>query len=168
MVELAAGPGFVFGGGSEDPGPSLPSYDIGVVLWPFARWGVAGRLVRAPGEDLYPNPLPSYDRTFLGREKLSYYTFGARYRRFPVPRHEMNLGFGLMVGGEFRTIVSFQQPGGPPIRRSHRDTFFNGFYVEGLWGWRLYRHLGVKGGVTFDFNFETNNLQPVVLAVVSF
>jgi len=48
------------------------------------------------------------------------------------------------------------------------DTFFNGFSMEGFWGWRLHPHLGVKGGLTYDFNFETNNLQPVVSAVFFF
>jgi hypothetical protein len=167
-VEMSAGAGYVFGGGSEDPGPSLAAYNLSVAFWPFERWGVAARAVRAPGEDLYPHPLPSYERTYLGQEKLSYYVVGTRHRRFFGARHELNIGVGLMLGGDFRTIVLLDQPAGPPVRRSHRDTFFNGFSVEGLWGWRLYRHIGVKGGLTFDFNGETNNLQPVVLAAFSF
>jgi hypothetical protein len=167
-LEVSAGPGYVFGGGMENPGPSLPAFNVGVTVWPFERWGVAGRAVRAPGEDRYPSPLPSHDRTYLGLEKLAYYVVGARYRRLFAARQEMNIGAGLMLGGEFRTVVLLDQPAGPPVRRSHPDTFFNGFSVEGSWGWRLHRHLRVKGGLTYDFNFETTNLQPVISAVLSF
>jgi hypothetical protein len=45
---------------------------------------------------------------------------------------------------------------------------FDGFALEAFVGRRLTRHFGVKGGVTFDFNFETTNFQPVVLASVGF
>ncbi len=34
-VEVSAGAGYVFGGGVENPGPSLPAYNVGVTFWPF-------------------------------------------------------------------------------------------------------------------------------------
>jgi hypothetical protein len=52
-VEFGGGAGYVFGGGAEDPGPSLPAFDAIVFVWPFERWGVGFRWVEGPGEDLH-------------------------------------------------------------------------------------------------------------------
>jgi hypothetical protein len=167
VVEVGAGGGYVAGGGAENPGPSLPSYDVVVAVWPFERWGVGVRWVEGPGEDLHA-PIESFDRTFLGTGHLRYWTVTARHRR-PLPRRlELEIGFGLLFDGEFATIVDLHNPPGPPRRLSEADTFFTGMSVDGLVTRDLGRHFAIKGGLTFDFNFETTNVQPVALAVVRF
>jgi hypothetical protein len=163
-VEIEAGVGYVFGGGVEDPGPSLPSFDAGIVIWPWEQWGVAVRLVEAPGEDLHA-PIDSLDRTFLGVGNLHYWTVNARHRR-PLPhRVGLEIGFGMLFGGEFAAIQEFHNP---PRRSATPHTFFNGFSVEGLVTRALARYFTVKAGATYDFNVETNNFQPVVLGVLRF
>jgi len=161
--EIEAGGGYVFGGGAEDPGPSLASFDVGTVFWPVAHWGVAFGLVRGPGED-HHDPVEGYDRTFFGPENLAYWTITARYRRETRYSLVGEIGFGLMGGGRFSDLeyLHAQQ------RWIHVKTVFGGFVLETFWSRPITRHLGVKGGVTFDFNVETNNLQPVLLATVRF
>ena len=164
VVELGGGAGYVFGAGAENPGPSLPSFDVIAFVWPFERWGVGVRYVEAPGEDLH-EPSVSFDRTFLGQGHLRYWTVSARHRR-PVTRQlGFELGFGMLVSGEFASIQELHDP---PRRLSAADTFFNGFSVDGLLTRQIVRHVGIKAGVTFDFNVETTNFQPVVLGVIRF
>src|SRR5436309_2253457 len=164
VVELEGGGGYLFGGGAENPGPSLPSLDAAIVVWPSERWGVAVRQVEGPGEDLHP-PVESLDRTFLGVGYLRYWTITARHRR-PIS-HDLGLeiGFGWLLDGEFATIEMFRNP---PRRSTAPDTFFYGFSLEAFVTHSFARHFAVKTGVTYDFNFETNNFQPVALAVVRF
>ncbi len=164
VVELGGGVGYVFGGGAEDPGPSLPAYNAVVSVWPFERWGVGMRWVEGPGEDLH-SPIESGDRTFLGKGHLRYWTLTAR-RRWPLPRQlGFEMGFGMLFGGEFDSIVELHNP---PRRLSGADVSFNGFSVDGLVTRQVAPHVGVKVGLTFDFNFETTNVQPVALGVIQF
>lgn len=65
VVELEGGGGHVFGVGAGAPGPSVPTLDAAVVIWPAERWGVALRRVEGPGEDLYPIPKESLDHTLF-------------------------------------------------------------------------------------------------------
>jgi hypothetical protein len=163
-VEFEGGGGYVFGGGTEDPGPSLPALDGTIVVWPVERWGLAVRLVEGPGEDLH-TPIESLDRTFLGSGHLRYWTVTARYRR-PLRRDlGLEVGFGKVFDGEFATVQVFHNP---PRRSSAADTFFNGLALEGLVTRGFARHFAVKAGLTYDFNVETANLQPVVLGVIRF
>lgn len=155
-LELEAGVGYVLGGGAENPGPSLPTIDGAVVVWPWAAWGMAVRLVKGPGEDLH-EPIVSGDRTFLGQGHLQYWTVTVRRRIAVGDGRAVELGFGQLFGGRFATVQEFHQP---PRRVASRDTFFSGFALEGLFMHTLARRLAVKGGVTFDFNVETTNLQP--------
>jgi hypothetical protein len=162
-VEFGGGAGYVFGGGAEDPGPSLPAFDAIVFVWPFERWGVGFRWVEGPGEDLHA-PIRSGDRAFLGTGHLRYWTVTARHRR-PLGRQLwFELGFGMLFGGKFATIVELDDP----PRRLSGDTTFNGFSVDGLVTRELASHFSVKAGLTFDFNFETNNVQPVAIGVIRF
>jgi hypothetical protein len=159
------GAGYVFGGGTENPGPSLPAFDVGFVVWPTGRWGIAARLVEGPGEDLH-EPIASSDRTFLGAGHLHYWSVTAQHRWTVNQSFGVQTGFGLMFDGRFATVQEFHDP--VLGRRAEPDTFFTGFSLEGLVTRTLSRHLGIKGGVTYDFNFETNNLQPVVLGTIQF
>ncbi len=164
IVEIGGGVGYVVGGGAEDPGPSLPAVDAVIHVWPFERWGVGVRWVEGPGEDLHA-PIESFDRAFLGTGHLRYWTVTARNRRTLPRQLEFELGFGMLFGGEFASIQELRDP---PRRLASASTFFNGFSVDGLVGRALGRHLGVKVGLTFDFNFETTNVQPVALGVIRF
>jgi hypothetical protein len=163
-VEFEGGGGYVFGGGAEDPGPSLPTVDATIVVWPAERWGLAARLVEGPGEDLH-TPREGLDRTSLGVGHLHYWTVTARHRR-PLSRSlGVELGFGKLFGGEFATIQMFHDP---PRRSSKADTFFNGLSLEALVTHALARHFALKAGLTYDFNVETDNLQTVALGVIGF
>ena len=164
IVEVEAGGGYVFGGGAENPGPSLPVWDVGVVVWPWEKWGVAARIVDGPGEDLH-EPSVSTDRTFLGTGYLRYWTVTARRRWDVQPALRLELGFGLLFDGRFATIQMFHDP---PRRSTEPDLFFNGFSVEALVTPRLSKHFGLKAGVICEGNFETTNLQPVVLGTLRF
>lgn len=61
-----------------------------------------------------------------------------------------------------------RQTAEPPRRFDLPDNFFGGFALEGMLSRRVLRHLTIKAGATYDFNFETNNFQPLVLAALSF
>ncbi len=166
VVEIELGGGYIFGGGAENPGPSVPTIDAAIALWPTARWGLAARLVRGLGEDLHDAPAPSGDRTFLGQCCLEYYTVTARHRRHIPHDLGIEIGFGVLFGGAFGAVVMFHDP---PHRSAAQDTFFDiGYALEMLVTRALARRIAVKAGVTFEGNFETTNLQPVVLAVVRF
>jgi hypothetical protein len=164
-VEVEAGGGYVFAGGAENPGPSLATVDVGVVVWPWTKWGVAVRLVEGPGEDLH-EPVISADRTFLGQADLHYWTVTVRRRIALTNARGVELGFGQLFGGRFSTVQQFHDP---PRRVTGPHTFFPlGSALEAFITQAAGRHFAVKGGLTFDFNVETTNLQPVVLAVIRF
>jgi hypothetical protein len=71
-----------------------------------------------------------------------------------------------MAGGRFATVWAFNAS--PLDRIAEPDNFFGGFSLEGLATRALFRHFGIKVGLTYDFDFDGNNLQPVVLAAVRF
>jgi hypothetical protein len=164
-VEIELGGGYVVGGGVENPGPSLPTFDAGVVVWLWPRWGVALRVVEGPGEDLH-EPVVGFDRTFLGQADLHYWTVTVRHR-IALTRHRgFELGFGQLFGGRFATVQEFHNP---RQRVRTPDTFFPlGGALEAFITQALGRHLAVKAGLTFDFNIETTNFQPVAMGVIRF
>lgn len=162
--DVGAGAGYVFGGGVENPGPSLPTVDLVGVAWPWSRWGLAVRWVEGPGEDLYDRPVAGGDRTFMGLGHLRYFTVTARHRRRLTDTLGLELGAGLAFGGHFASIQDL-----PPIGRlDDPDNFFGGLASEALLTRRMRGPLSVEAGVTFNFNVETNNVQPVVLVVYRF
>ena len=162
-VEVGAGGGYAFGGGVEDPGPSLATLDACVAIWPLENWGVAVRRVSGPGEDLLDTPFVSADRTFLGQADLHYWTATARYRR-PIGRSAgVQVGLGFQKSGQFSTVWMFNGQ-----RRVAPDTFFGGAALELLATRRVWRRFALHGGVTVESNLETTNVHPVLLAVVGF
>src|SRR5437870_759657 len=96
VVEIEGGAGYVFGSGTEDPGPSLPTLVLAVVGWPTEHWGVAMRRVQGPGEDLYATPVEIPDRTFLGLGHVRYWTVTARHRGSLCRDPGLALGCGIM------------------------------------------------------------------------
>jgi hypothetical protein len=164
-VELETGGGYVFGNGPEDPGPSLPTFTDSFVLWPTVHWGVAIRLVEGPGEDLYASPVQIADRTFLGEGNLHYLTLTARHRNSLALRTGLEVGFGMMFGETFGSIEILRES---PRRVSVPNGPAYGLSLEALVSHSLFSHLIVKAGATYDFEFETNHFQPVILGVVGF
>jgi hypothetical protein len=165
VVELEGGGGYVFGSGAEDPGPSLPTLDAAIVVWPTERWGVAVRRVEGPGDDLYATPVEIPDRTFLGVGHLHYWTVTARHRRSISRDLGLEIGAGMMFDEQFDTIEMFHDP---PRRISGLNGPTFGLSLEALVTHPLARHFAVKAGVTYDFMFETNHFQPVALGVIGF
>ncbi len=164
VVEFEGGGGYVFGSGTESPGPSLPTLDGAVVVWATPRWGVALRRVAGPGEDLYATPLEGSDRTFLGTGHLYYWTVTARHRRSLSRDFGLEVGFGVMLDEKSDSIVMFRNP----PRRDSVPEVASGFSLEALVTHPLGRHFAVKAGTTYDFVVEVNHFQPVALAVVGF
>lgn len=134
------------------------------MVWPWTGWGVATRLVEGPGEDLH-EPIVSGDRTFLGQGCLHYWTVTVRRRVALTGTDGLELGFGKTFGGRFATMQQFHDP---PRRSSRADNFFTGIALEAFVTQATGRHFGVKAGLTFDFNVETTNLQPLALGVLRF
>ena len=56
------------------------TYDVGIALWLNEHWGIAGRHVRAPGDDMWDSPVETTDRIFSGQGNLQYTTVTARRR----------------------------------------------------------------------------------------
>ena len=107
------------------------------------------------------------DRIFSGEGNLRYTTVTARRRLVHGKRYfELNIGFGLMLGGSYEDIDFLKRSGQPPLRL-RPETSFGGFALELLVGRKLSRHFGVKVGFTEDFNFATTNTQFVGLAIFS-
>jgi hypothetical protein len=136
---------------------------VGFLVWP-SGWGIGVRVVDGPGEELH-EPVVFMERTFLGTGHLRYWTFTARHRRAVTPTWGLEMGFGLMTNGHFADVWTFNDA---PLDRRMSRTTFGGFSLEGFATRALSRHFGIKGGLTYDFNVETNNLQPLLLGTVRF
>jgi hypothetical protein len=68
--------------------------------------------------------------------------------------------------GRIATVQVFHDP---PRRSSEPDNFFDrGGSLEAFVTRSLGSHLAIKGGVTFDFNLDTTNFQPVAVGVIRF
>ena len=160
-LELQFAGGYVWGGGVENPGPSLMTYNVGVAVWLSDHWGVAARHVGGPGTDPWSEPAVYYDRTVIGLGNLRYTTVTARRRWLTSDGLHVDIGFGLLFNGSYEFI---ERPG----NRSQAGVFFGGASLEVFIGRRLSRHFRVKGGFTEDFNIETANTQLLGLAVVGF
>jgi hypothetical protein len=166
VVDVEVGGGYVIGSGSEDPGPSVRAYDLGIAIWPSEHWGFAVRQVRGPGQDLYRTPITSSDRTFYGPERLIYRAYTVRHRaRVIGPGIGLEVGLGLMAGGYFSDLeYLYRQQQYVHVKTGP----FGGFALDAFATKKVLGVFGVKGGFTYDFNGETNNFQPVVLAAIGF
>lgn len=169
-VDVEGGGGYVFGGGVENPGPSLPTLNAGMSVWWTDHWGLALRVVAGPGEDLLDGDglvmgADDSNWRFLGTGDLRYLTVTVRRRRPLGGAWGFETGAGLMLLGQFATV---QEIGDPPRRVSAAADFFSGIALEALATRELSPRFLLKAGVTYDFNVETNNLQPVVLAALRF
>jgi hypothetical protein len=70
-----------------------------------------------------------------------------------------------MINGHFDAVWIFNDA---PLDRRRSRTSFGGFSLDAFATRALSRHFGIKGGLTYDFNVETNNLQPLVLGAFRF
>ena len=101
---------------------SLPTYEIGTAFWSTERWGVAIRLVGAPGDDRY-DPANRYGGVRMvdaGAGNLRYATVTARYRRFLDRGLEVNLGVGVGTSKSVERIKFLLEPGRPLSRGVER------------------------------------------------
>lgn len=172
--EISPGFGYAFGGGSEGSSPSLPVVIVGTTFWFSDKFGFGADIVNGIGKDLYEEAIISpkepvgdvYPREYLGEEGLRYFRVMMRYRHLFGQGMYFNFGAGLLLGGRFRSIVILHNPDGPVSL--FPETKFNGFSAELLIGRRLAPHFGIKAGVIFDVNVESNFFSPVVHMVVDF
>jgi hypothetical protein len=120
--------------------------------------------VKGPGRDLLNPRAEGGDRLFLGSGGLEYSILTVRYRPRTPKSTLTEIGFGTLIRGRFADLMY--------IKSLERDveavTSFDGFSLEAFVGRRFTPYFGVKGGVTYDFNVETSNLQPVLLASIGF
>lgn len=167
-VEIQAGAGHVGGGGV-----SLPTYELGAAFWLTGRWGVAVRLVGAPGDDLR-DPAGRYDDVRMvdaGAGNLRYVTVTARYRRFLNRGLEVNLGVGVGTSRSVERIEFLLEPGQSHVQRRRTVSQPMGLTLELLLGRKLSRHFGVKGGVTHAFGAHLDSAgytHAVGLGVIGF
>jgi len=172
--EISPGFGYAFGGGSEGSSPSLPVASVGATFWFSEKFGFGVDFVSGIGKDLNDEVVldpkePEGDvnpREFRGEEGLRYFRIMMRYRRPLRQRTYLDFGAGFLLGGRFRSIVIVHNPSGPEALSP--ETTFNGFSAQLLIGRRLAPHFGIKSGVIFDVNIDTNFFSPVVHMVIDF
>lgn len=141
--ELLVGAGYLW----AHSAPDFRAYDIGVAVWLSEHWGVAGRFVQAVGHDV---------AGWAGAPRYSILT--ARYRGFVTREIDLTVGMGARVTGS-REVVWMED----------REPWGEGVVLELLVGRTLSKHVGIKGGVTFQGDWREDLLVlPVVLAVVAF
>ena len=176
-VELQVGSGYVKGYGvSEGSATSLPTYDVGVVVWlkpswwdrirpslgvSSDSWGMAARHIVGPGTHLYDRSERSSGLSYRGAANLKYTAVTVRHRRF-IKDAEINVGFGFGWGRH--ELLSER----PSAVRWHQT--YGGLVAEVLVGFRVSRRIGAKVGFAGDpiIFGEIRNLHPAAVAVVSF
>ncbi len=141
--ELLIGAGYLWAHSAA----SFPAYDFGMALWLNGQWGIAGRYVQAVGDD--PDGRVGPPR---------YSTLTARYRAFMGPGIDLTVGMGARVIGS-RAVVWLDD----------REPWGEGLVLELLAGRPLFGHVGIRGGVTFQGDWQEDLLVlPAVFAVLSF
>ena len=109
VLELQFGGGYLF---RDADLASLPSVELGVVLWWSQSWGFSLRRSTTVGEHM-----ASYDYgdgTRTGGRSFRHWTGTLRYRRALSPTLELNLGAGVTTGAYDHLIW---YPGARPDRR---------------------------------------------------
>ena len=163
VLELQFGGGYLF---RDADLASLPSAELGVVLWWSQSWGFSLRRSMTIGEHM-----ASYDYgdgTRTGGRNFRHWTGTLRYRRALGSTLELNLGAGLTTGAYDHLIW---HPGAGPNSRPEVRTQggIGGLLGEVLVGRRIAPRLSIKAGlVVYAFLDERSAVVPVALGVVSF
>ena len=175
-VEVLVGAGAL----SEGIGDFAAAYQLGAAAWFGDHWGIALQHARTRGDGFTFTSEPWRRHPFLlsGREGYRYWMLTARHRAFLNNGTELVLGIGAQFMG---TRIE---------RVLHRDTYNPLRYLteeqraslgatdetrrfpwggptlalELLIGRKLFRHVGVMGGVILLRDFDESALQPVVYA----
>ena len=162
VLELQFGGAYLF---REGDLASLPSVEVGVVLWWNESWGFSLRRSRTIGEHM-----ASYDYgdgTRTGGRDFRHWTGTLRYRRALDSTLELNLGAGLTLGAyEHLTWHPGAAPSSPEV---WTQGGFGGLLGEVLVGKRIAPRWGVKAGlVTYLVLDEAPAVVPVAFGVMSF
>jgi hypothetical protein len=170
-LDVEVGLGYAIGGGLEEPGPTLPRVNVGVVVWFAGRFGVALGYVRGFGEDTTDSQEPLEDlgdRRLLAQKDLRYFRASFRYKH-EISRalvDSVEFGGGMIIDGSFTRVSAQLASDGTKIRTFEQE--WGALAAEFFAAKRLGRHFGLKAGATFDFNFDTHFLTPVFMGVASF
>ena len=162
VLELQLGGGYLFRDGDL---ASLPSVEVGVVLWWSGSWGFSLRRSMTVGEHM-----ASYDYgdgTRTGGRRFRHWAGTLRYRRDLDGGLELNVGGGPTFGG----YDHLTWPGGPRVspRPKSRRYSIGGFAAEVFVGKRITPRLGIEAGlVAYPFLDERAAVVPVAFGVVSF
>lgn len=162
VLELQFGGGYLF---RDADLASLPSVELGVVLWWSQSWGFSLRRSTTIGEHM-----ASYDYgdgTRTGGRSFRHWTGTLRYRRALSPTLELNLGAGLTTGAyDHLTWHPGARLDSPEIRTQGG---VGGPVAEVFVGRRIAPRLSIKAGfAVYPFLGERAALVPVALGAVSF
>ncbi len=162
LLELQVGSGYLFRDGDL---ASLPSVEVGVVLWGSESWGFSLRRSTTVGEHM-----ASYDYgdgTRTGGRGFRHWTGTLRYRRALAAGLELNVGGGVTIG-VYDHLTCHHGPRVSPRPESRRYNI-GGFAGEVLVGKRITSRLGIEAGlVVHPFLDERAAVVPVAFGVVSF
>ena len=162
VLELQFGGGYLFRDGDL---ASLPSVEVGVVLWWSESWGFSLRRSTTIGEHM-----ASYDYgdgTRTGGCSFRHWTGTLRYRHALDPGLELNVGGGLTTGA-YDHLIWHHGPRVSP-RPESRSFSIGGLAGEVFVGKRITPRLGIKAGlVVYPFLDERTAVVPVAFGVVSF
>ena len=162
VLELQFGGGYLFRDGDL---ASLPSVELGVVLWWSQSWGFSLRRSMTIGEHMASYDYGDGVRT--GGRNFRHWTGTLRYRAVGSAL-ELNLGAGLTFGAYDHLTW---HPGAGPNSRPEVGTGagIGGLLGEVLVGRRIAPRLSIKAGlVVYAFLDEDSAVVPVALGVVSF
>ena len=162
VLELKVGGGYLFRDGDL---ASLPSVEVGAVLWWSESWGFSLRRSTTVGEHM-----ASYDYgdgTRTGSHGFRHWTGTLRYRRALERGLELNVGGGVTFGA-YDHLTWHQGPQVNP-RPDSRRVSIGGVAGEVLVGKRIAPHLGIEAGlVVYPFLDERKAVVPIAFGVVSF
>ena len=162
VLELQFGGGYLFRDGDL---ASLPSVEVGVVLWWSESWGFSLRRSTTVGEHM-----ASYDYgdgTRTGGRRFRHWTGTLRYRRALDAGLELNVGGGATLG-VYDDLTWRHGPRVSPRPESRRYNI-GGLAGEVLVGKRITPRLGIEAGlVVHPFLAERTAVVPVAFGVVSF
>ena len=162
VLELQFGGGYLFRDGDL---ASLPSVEVGVVLWWSKSWGFSLRRSTTIGEHM-----ASYDYgdgTRTGGRSFRHWTGTLRYRHALGSALELNVGAGLMTGAYDH--LTWHPDAGQNPRPEVWNASIGGPLGEVLVGKRITPRLGIKAGlVVYPFLADRTAVVPVAFGVVSF
>ena len=162
VLELRFGGGYLFRDGDL---ASLPSVEVGVVLWWSESWGLSLRRSATVGEHM-----ASYDYgdgTRTGGRGFRHWTGTLRYRRALDAGLELNVGGGGTIG-VYDHLTWHHGPRVSPRPESRRYNI-GGLAGEVLVGKQITSRLGIEAGlVVHPFLDERAAVVPVAFGVVSF